>query len=178
MIMDIITVRGLELSGVDFVPVRSNFEDLYRHEYPGLVAVATALTGDRRDGEDLVQDTMVKAFVRWRHVSVLARPGGWCHFVLLNACRSWWRRRRTESRYIEGRRADETSDAAPSADVVAFWELVRALPSRPRTAVALHFAGGHTMAEVARILEVPEGTVRSDIARARVVLIRELGLSA
>ena len=36
------------------------FEDVYRREYPGLVAVATALTGDLRDGEDAVQDTMVK----------------------------------------------------------------------------------------------------------------------
>ena len=43
----------------------SEFEDVYRREYPGLVAVATALTGDLRDGEDAVQDTMVKAFVRW-----------------------------------------------------------------------------------------------------------------
>ena len=42
----------------------SGFEEVYRREYPGLVAVATALTGDLRDGEDVVQDTMVKAFVR------------------------------------------------------------------------------------------------------------------
>jgi RNA polymerase sigma-70 factor (ECF subfamily) len=176
--MDIITVCGLEWSGMDFVPVRSNFEDLYRHEYPGLVAVAIALTGDRRDSEDLVQDTMVKAFVRWRHVGELSRPGGWCHLVLLNACRSWRRRRRTASAYLAGRRVDEAMDSSTSADIVAFWEVVRRLPTRPRTAVALHFAGGHTMAEVARILDVPEGTVRSDIARARVVLIHELGLTA
>ncbi len=38
------------------------FEDLYRVEFPGLVAVATALTGDFAANEDLVQDTMVKAF--------------------------------------------------------------------------------------------------------------------
>jgi hypothetical protein len=36
-----------------------SFEDLYRSEYPGLIAVATALSG--ADGEDLVQDAMVKA---------------------------------------------------------------------------------------------------------------------
>ena len=46
----------------------SGFEDVYRREYPGLVAVVTALTGDVRDGEDIVQDTMVKAFVRWGDV--------------------------------------------------------------------------------------------------------------
>ncbi len=43
-----------------------------------LVGVATALTGDFHDAEDLVQDTMVKAFLHWRRVSRLDRPGGWC----------------------------------------------------------------------------------------------------
>ena len=60
--------------------------------------------------------------------------------------------------------------AEPSADVMVFWALVRELPSRPRLSVTLHFAGERTMAEIASILDVPEGTVRSDIARARVVI--------
>ncbi len=63
----------------------------------------------------------------------------------------------------------------PSADVIAFWALVRELPSRPRTVVTLHFAGERTMAEIASIMNVPEGTVRSDIARARAVIVRALG---
>ena len=76
-------------SPMDLVTVNQGFEDLYRVEYPGLVAVARAITGDFRDGrEDLVQDTMVKAFVHWRRVGRLERPGAWCHRVLLNVCRS------------------------------------------------------------------------------------------
>lgn len=148
----------------------SGFEEVYRREYPGLVAVATALTGDLRDGEDVVQDTMVKAFVRWDDVGQLDRPGAWCHRVLLNACRSRRRRRRTEARFWVRARRQEPSMAEPSAEVMVFWGLVRELPSRPRVAVTLHFAGERTMAEIASILEVPEGTVRSDIARARVVI--------
>ena len=152
----------------------SGFEDVYRREYPGLVAVATALTGDVGDGEDVVQDTMVKAFVRWDAVGRLERPGAWCHRVLLNACRSRWRRRRTEARFWARPRRDVPSMGEPSADVMVFWGLVRELPSRPRMAVTLHFAGERTMAEIATILEVPEGTVRSDIARARVVITSAL----
>ena len=41
----------------------AQFDDLYRREFPGLIAVATALSGD--DGEDLVQDAMVKALMNW-----------------------------------------------------------------------------------------------------------------
>ena len=64
--------------------------------------------------------------------------------------------------------------AEPSAEVMVFWALVRELPSRPRVAVTLHFAGERTMAEIASILDVPEGTVRSDIARARVAITAAL----
>ena len=164
-----VAVRSIEP-----MSLTSGFEDVYRREYPGLVAVATALTGDVRDGEDAVQDTMVRAFVRWDHVGELDRPGAWCHRVLLNVCRSRWRRRRTEARFWSRSRHEEASVAEPSADVMVFWALVRELPSRPRLSVTLHFAGDRTMAEIASILDVPEGTVRSDIARARVVITKAL----
>ena len=166
--------QRLELVSVDLITVNGTFEDLYRREYPGLVAVAAALTGDTRDGEDLVQDTMVKAFVQWHRVSGLSRPGAWCHHVLTNACRSLWRRRATLQRHLDRHRPEELRDTGASDDVLAFWAAVRTLPTRPRTVVALHFAGERTMADIASILGVPEGTVRSDIARARVVIIEQL----
>ena len=45
---------------IEPMSLTSGFEGVYRREYPGLVAVATALTDDVRDGEDAVQDTMVR----------------------------------------------------------------------------------------------------------------------
>jgi Sigma-70 region 2 len=67
---------GLIESGgmVDVSPVWE-FDAVYRREYPGLIAVAAALTGDRDGAQDLVQDTMVKAFIRWDRVCHLDRPG-------------------------------------------------------------------------------------------------------
>lgn len=50
------------------------FDAVYRREYPGLIAVATALAGD--DAEDLVQDAMVRALVRWDKVARLERQVG------------------------------------------------------------------------------------------------------
>ena len=58
------------------LPVVTNggsFELLYRREYPDLVAVARALTGDRNDGEDLVQDTMGRDRHRRRRRGVSIR---------------------------------------------------------------------------------------------------------
>ncbi len=114
------------------------FEDFYRREFPGLRAVARAISGDA-DSEDLVQDTMFKAFVQWDRIKRLERPGGWCHRVLLHACWKLWHRRNRQARaYV---RSWTLHDAAESsADVVAFWQAVRQLPTRPRKVVALYYA--------------------------------------
>ena len=117
---------------------------------------------------------MVKAFLHWRTVQHLERPGGWCHRVLVNLCRSWWRRRRTRQRHMERQRRVEPSTAGPSVEALAFWAAVRTLPERPRSVVTLYYAGDHPVAEISRILDVPEGTVRSDPTRARAALAREL----
>jgi RNA polymerase sigma-70 factor, ECF subfamily len=158
------------------IELAPSFEDFYRAEYPGLVAVATALVGTRESGEDMVQDTMLKSLLRWQAVQRLDRPGGWAHRVLLNACTSWWRRRRTEANFIARLRREEPSVSGPSPDVMAFWGAVRGLPERPRMVMVLHYAGDRSVADVASILKVPEGTVKSDLARARAALAIQLGV--
>lgn len=160
------------MTETDIELVNDDFESLYRREYPTMIAVATVLSG--QDGEDLVHDAMVKAFMNWNTVGRLERPGGWCHRVLINLCRSWWRRRRTRERWLARQPRCEATSAGPSAEAIAFWQAVRQLPQRPRSVVTLYYAGDHPVAEVARILDMPEGTVRSDLSRARAALAREL----
>jgi RNA polymerase sigma factor (sigma-70 family) len=159
-----------------YVAESIGFDELYRREYPGLYAVALTMAGGMNDPDDLVQDTMVKAFVHWRKVRRLERPGGWCHRVLLNLCRDWYRRRRIEARFVSRQRRVEPFTAGPSGDALAFCQAVHRLPTRPRAVVALYYVGDHSVAEVASILGVPEGTVRSDLSRARLVLAAELGV--
>lgn len=162
------------LDDVELTVGAIDFDEFYRREYPGLLGVATALSG--ADGEDLVHDTMVKALTRWSRVQRLERPGGWCHRVLVNRCRSWWRRKRTEAEFLARQRRDEPSAPELSAETISFWAEVRKLPERPRMVVTLFYAADRTTAEVASILDVPEGTIRSDLSRARQALARELEL--
>ena len=152
-----------------------SFEELYYREYPNLVAVARALTGDRRDAEDLVQDTMVKAFIHWARLSRYGKPGAWCHRVLTRACRDHWQRRRTRERYLNAQRVGEPTVDGPALEFIAFWAAVRRLPERPRLVVTLYYAGDRSVAEVAAIVGVPEGTVKSDLSRARIALRTDLG---
>jgi RNA polymerase sigma-70 factor (ECF subfamily) len=161
-----IMTTELELSDI------TSFEAMYRREYPGLVGVARALSGN--DAQDLVHDAMVKALVNWRKVSTYQRPGGWCHRVVVNLCRSRARRRSTEARYLARQRHHESTMAGPSDDVMSFWASVRRLPERPQHVVALYYAGERSVGEISRILDIPEGTVKSDLSRARAALQREM----
>jgi RNA polymerase sigma-70 factor (ECF subfamily) len=174
----ILAPESRAMSDDTFLPYVYNgggFEDLYRREYPSLIAVARALTGDRHEGEDLVQDTMVKAFVRWDRVRVYQKPGAWCLRVLTHACRDHWSRQRTKARFVARQRHSEPSTEGPDVEFVAFWQAVRRLPQRPRLVVTLYYAGDRSVAEVAAVVNVPEGTVKSDLARARQVLMTERG---
>jgi RNA polymerase sigma-70 factor (ECF subfamily) len=159
-----------------YVVAADDFEQFYRRTYPGLVAVARAMAGGMNAPDDLVQDAMLRAFVHWPRVRDLEYPAGWCHRVLLNLCAKWYWRRRTEARWLAQQRWGEPSSPGPTATAVAFCDAARKLPSRPRAAVLLHYLADRPVAEVAAILKVPEGTVRSDLSRARAVLAIELGI--
>ncbi len=150
------------------------FEDFYRREYNTLVGISIAMTGSRDDGEDVVQEAMVRAFLHWRRIRHLRRPAAWCVRVVSNICRDHWRRRRRERRYLDSQRWDEPVRPGPSPEALDFWRAVRRLPERWRMVMVLFYAGDHTTAEVASILGVPEGTVRSDLSRARLALAKEL----
>src|SRR5205085_1554163 len=106
---------------------------------------------------------------------VYEHPQGWAHRVLVNRCAGWWRRRRTEARYLESLRRQEPMTAGPSPAALAFWQAVRRLPERHQQVVALYYAADLTVDEVAGVISVPAGTVRSDLTRARAALAHLLG---
>lgn len=165
---------GAAVVGHDsYVVDLDGFERLYLTEFPALHAVAVVLVG-HADSEDVVQDTMFRALVNWPRVRDLQAPGGWCHRVLLNVCRGIWRKAGVARRYRGKVYARERWDDGPSADVLAFWDAVRRLPTRPRMVVALRYGADRSTADIATILSVPEGTVRSDLSRAGAVLAAEL----
>jgi RNA polymerase sigma-70 factor, ECF subfamily len=84
------------------------FEEFFLAEFPRLVSMLTAWSGDRSVAEDLAQDALVQAHRNWATVSALDRPGTWVRRVALNRSSNEGRRRRRErvalSRLRSGRR--------------------------------------------------------------------------
>jgi RNA polymerase sigma-70 factor (ECF subfamily) len=154
-------------------PGPSVFDDFFRATGPKLVALGYVFTGDRVQAQDLAQETFLRAWERWDTVSLYDDPAAWCRRVLCNLATSEWRKATRRQKH------PPLATSTPEPDIEAI-ELARALDTLPlpqRTAIVLHDAGDLSVAEVARELGVPEGTVRSWLSRGRKALAAELSLS-
>jgi len=150
------------------------FEEFYRTEYPRLVPMLRALTGDRQRAEDLAQDALWKAQRDWTKISAYDRPGAWVRRVALNASANVRRRERREVAALTriGAGAHITDD--PMAGEAHLWRFVRDLPDQQRWAVALHYVEDRSLADIAAVLGCSEGSVKTHLSRARATLARRL----
>ncbi|PWU54889.1 SigE family RNA polymerase sigma factor [Micromonospora sp. S4605] len=129
------------------------------------IRLAMLLTGDRWRAEELLQDSLVKVYERWRRLSRLDDPHAYLRRALVNNHTSAWRRRRRE------RLVGEVPDrVAPSGDIgpdaVVLRGALMSLPPKQRAVVVLRHYEDLTEREVARVLGCSQGTVKSQNARA------------
>lgn len=152
------------------------FGPFFLDEYPKLVALVTALTGDRGLAEDVAQEAMLRAYRRWATVSGYERPGAWVRRVALNLASSARRRRRAERRAV-ARLAARPQIVVPelSAESAELWAQVRTLPRRQATAVTLYYLADASVADVAAAMGCAEGTAKAHLHQARAALAVRVG---
>jgi RNA polymerase sigma-70 factor (ECF subfamily) len=151
-----------------------DFSEVYAAEYGRFVGQLFVLTGDLGEAQDVVQEAFARALGRWRTVGMLDDPAAWVRRVAINLAVSRWRRHRN-SLAAWRRHGEPAAYDGPGVDRVALVTALRTLPSRQRTAAVLYYVADLPVAAVAAELGVPEGTVKSDLARARGVLATLLG---
>ncbi len=151
------------------------FDTFYRREYPQMVSVVYALTGQRWAAEELAQEAFVRAYRSWRTVSGYDKPGAWLRRVTINLATSHLRRRVTEAKALTLMvlRQRTPLEGHPASDE-ALWAAVRALPRRQRESFVLHYVDGRSIEEIAEVLEIAETTVKTHLQRGREAVLRGL----
>jgi RNA polymerase sigma-70 factor (sigma-E family) len=143
----------------------SEFKDFYMREAPRLRRLGIMLTGNVEGGSDLAQDALVKTYVAWTRIRN-DDPAPYAKQTLVNLCRSAHRRRMLELRKAPtpprdvadvGGRVDEALRVATALSVLS--------PIR-RAVVLLRFYEDMPEAEIARLLDRPLNTIKSDLRRA------------
>jgi RNA polymerase sigma-70 factor (sigma-E family) len=148
---------------------------LFTQEYISLSRLAFLLTGDASTAEELTMEAFARALVGWRRIGSMERPDLYVRRIVVNLCTSSIRRRAVERRAI-ARAAVKGRDIAVGPPTIepAIYRAVKELPVRQRACVVLRYFEDRSESEVAGVLNCSVGTVKSQLARARARLEREL----
>ena len=141
-----------------------DFAEFVRIRSGRLLRFAFWMTGSWPDAEDVVQDSLAKAYLRWQQIE---QPDAYLHRLVVNAARSWRRIRRAE--VLTAAPPELPAGAASPEAVVARRTLVAALarlPRRQRAVVVLRFCLDLSERDVAALLGCSAGTVKSQASRA------------
>ena len=168
-----------------------------------LFGVALRMTGKSADAEDLVAETVAKAWAAIQSLEDRSKARPWIFRILRNCYLSDYRKRAvrpTEAVYDELADGNEEGDVCPmlmneSEDFLRWWSTpeqeyfsdllgdqimaaIRTLPEAFRTTILLVNVEGLTYDEAAEALGVPKGTIRSRMKRGRTLLQKALWLQA
>ena len=162
---------------------KAEVEALVEQSHPRILRAALVMTGDPWDAEDLAQETFLQAMRSWHRFARRSTADTWLYSILLNLhrkrLRSIERRRLRWLRWFERERPASRADS-PEAEVLraewreSLWAAVARLPEPQQLAVVLRYSEGLSYQQVAEILQVPIGTVKSRLHHGLAALERKL----
>jgi RNA polymerase sigma-70 factor, ECF subfamily len=147
------------------------FGELFAKHYAPALRLAALLEGDPTRAEDAVCDAFARVYGRLRRGGV-DDVAPYLRQAVVNAVRGGWRRRQVERRHASTFEA-KTSANTFEAEVVErdeVWGALRRLPAGQRRVVVLRYYEDLSEAEVARVLRVKVGTVKSQAAKGLAAL--------
>jgi RNA polymerase sigma-70 factor (sigma-E family) len=143
------------------------FREYVRARGRALLRTAYLLTGNLADAEDLVQSALAKTYLAWNRIEDRGAVDSYVRRAMINTQISWWRRRRLEEFPTDEIPDQAVTDFPAGSDLGdSLQRAIDRLPQRMRAAVMLRYYEDMTEAEVAEVLGVSVGTVKSTISRA------------
>jgi RNA polymerase sigma-70 factor (sigma-E family) len=138
------------------------FEDFVRARGPALLRYGYVLSGNQDDAADLVQEALLKLSDTWRRVRNKDNPEAYVRTIMARQHISWWRRRRREHLTDDVPEGSYTDRHATGE----LWKELATLPRKQRTVLVLRYFEDLPDQEIADILGISCGTVRSQAFRA------------
>ena len=153
-----------------------SFEEFMEREWKPVLGLVYGFTRDYYAAEDLAQNAFAAAERHWARVSCLDKPGAWVRKVAINGHRRWRRRGELEARALAQRflhvYAEQVELPVEHAEL---WDAVSRLPRGQSEVIVLHYQSDLGVAEIAQILGIRQGTVKSRLHYGRETLAKWLG---
>ncbi|MFZ1330342.1 MAG: RNA polymerase sigma factor [Chitinophagaceae bacterium] len=148
-------------------------EELYRRFSPRMYAVCLRYAGNAEEAEDILQEGFIKIFKKLDSFRSEGSFEGWVRRIFVNTAIEHFRRKRylmpvteKEENTIEGKYVSVLDELAEK-DILA---LVQELSPGYRTVFNMYVVEGYTHKEIADMLGISEGTSKSQLSRAKVIL--------
>jgi RNA polymerase sigma-70 factor (ECF subfamily) len=148
-------------------------EELYRRLSPRMYAVCLRYAGNAEEAEDILQEGFIKVFKKLDSFRSEGSFEGWVRRIFVNTAIEHFRRKRylmpvteKEENTIEGKYISVLDELAEK-DILA---LVQELSPGYRTVFNMYVVEGYTHKEIADMLGISEGTSKSQLSRAKVIL--------
>jgi RNA polymerase sigma-70 factor (ECF subfamily) len=163
---------------------RSAFGCLVKSYGGQAFAVAYAILRDREEAEDAVQEAFIKAFGYISHLEHPDRFAPWLRSIVRQECCGILRRCRRRLALLGGlawghlRPDERMPEGIPGSEAYRgeLWDLcISALSDRAREIVILHYAEGYSCEQIAELMGIREGTVKSHLFKARRKIGAQLG---
>lgn len=140
------------------LPRTESFEDVFAREYDGMVRLAYLMVGTSAGAEDVVQEAFARLLGRWDRVD---NPGAYVRTAVVNGARDKLRGRLLRRRPHPTRsRGDYVTD-----ELDYLGDALATLPHQWRAVVVLRFFEQRTVPEIAELLNMKQGTVKSALHR-------------
>ena len=149
-------------------------DQLTQRHRRAVLAVAWRALGNADDAQDVTQETLVYAVQRLGDLRDPGRFPAWLHGIALSLSADYRRRRGTRKLGEPLTLLNEASEEIDFIERLSLRESLEGLSEAHRSTVLLHYMGGWSLEEVARILEIPVNTVRSRLMAAKRLLRRDL----
>jgi RNA polymerase sigma-70 factor (sigma-E family) len=145
----------------------SDFDDFVNTRGPSLLRFAYLLTGGAHQAEDIVQEALARAHLRWRQIDSYDLPEAYVRKMVLRQYLSW--RRRRSSSEIPVAAVPDRADGSGTVDRVADRQQLSVhlarLPKMQRAVIVLRYFEDRGDEEIAQLLGCAPATVRSHAAR-------------
>ena len=143
------------------------YGELVRRYEQKILMLQQRLTGERALAEDLTQETFLRAWQKLDTFSGTGSFGGWLASLGYNVFRAHWRKHKRQNDEVP---LDDLALSAPARDETGSAELDRLLgllPRQDQVILTLSYAYGLSNTEVGAVLDMPAGTVKARIHRAK-----------
>ncbi len=161
--------------------IEASMQDKILATLPRLRAFAISLSGKVDRADDLVQETLVRAFTNINSFQPGTNLQAWLFTILRNQFRSEYRKRRHEVEDVDGRFAENLTTPPEQQSRLEFEEFRQALTELPldqREALILVGASGFSYEQAAQICDCAIGTIKSRVNRARARLAEILSIES